>query len=302
MRRLALVFCTVALALPGSALASTLSRSGNTLIYTAAPGEANDVSISLTADEYDVQNFGFDTLTVDPSLGCQSICTNPGLTDVSVSLGDGNDKYTGSTTVPETIDGGEGDDQIFASHATMHGGAGNDSLKSGVGPNFLDGGPGDDLLDPFPGDTVDCGGGGNDRFVDVAPPGLKLANCGSGPSVTARIPRVRLRSFLRGGLKIGVACDKPCAIQWFMQPADRKTARRVHTGCGCIARHFFRHNADGQLELAPAGPQSFLVTVLGSATKKALGKAHSIKVKLIVLAQDSLGVQRRAAKVFSVKR
>jgi Ca2+-binding RTX toxin-like protein len=303
VRRVAVIGCALALALPAHALASTLSRSGNTLVYTAAPGEANDISISVTPDGYSVENFGSDILTVDSSLGgCQSTCPNPGLTDVSVDLGDGNDKYTGATTVPETINGGDGDDQIFASHATMHGGPGNDSLKSGVGPNFLDGGPGDDLLDPFSGDTVDCGGGGNDRFVDQAPPGLKLLNCGSGPTVTARIPHIKLRSFLRGGLKISLSCDTPCAIQWFMQGADRRTKLRVHTGCGCLARHFFRHDADGTLALAPPGPQAFPVRVLGTATKKALGRARSIKVRLLVTAQDSLGVQRRIGRVFSVKR
>src|ERR1700750_385038 len=110
MRRVALALSVYALSLPATASGSTLSLSGNTLIYSAAPGETNDVSISVSASTYDVLNRGSDTLTLDPSTGdCQNSCPNPGITAVTVDLGDGNDKYRGSPSPPETINGGDGD-------------------------------------------------------------------------------------------------------------------------------------------------------------------------------------------------
>jgi hemolysin type calcium-binding protein len=304
--RARLIVSLAALALGAAAdpsLASTLTKSGTTLVYTAAPGEINDVSISAGGGTYSVLNRGSDTLTIDPSLGdCESSCPAPDITAVSVDLGDGNDKYTGGGTASHTINGGDGDDTIFSAHATMHGGPGNDLLRGGVGPNVLDGGPGDDRLDPFPDDTIDCSGGGNDQMLQPAADTMKFVNCGSGPNVTVSVSRVKLGKFLRGGQTVTINCDKPCAVTWAMGGADRKTKARVHTGCGCIARHFYSSHGDGTLIFAPPGPQTFSVKVLGTATKKALRKARTIKIKLFVTVQDSLGIQRRLSKTFVVKR
>lgn len=285
------------------AWASTLSKSGTTLVYTAAPGETNDVSISAGGGYYNVLNRGSDTLTLDPSTGdCESSCPAPDITAVSVDLGDGNDKYTGGGTAAHTINGGDGDDTIFSAHATMHGGPGNDLLRGGIGPNLLDGGPGDDQLDPFGDDTIDCSGGGNDVMLEPASPTMKFVNCGSGPNVTISVSRVKLGKFLRGGQTVTITCDKPCALTWAMGGADRKTKSRVHTGCACIARHLYSTTPDGHLRFAPPGPQTFNVKVLGTATKKALRKARTIKILLKVTVQDSLGIQRRLSKTFVVKR
>ena len=303
LRVIAPLLAVAVAAAADDALASTLSKSGTTLVYTAAPGESNDVSISAGGGTYSVLNRGSDTLTLDPSVGdCESSCPAPEITAVSVDLGDGNDKYTGGGTASHTINGGDGDDTIFSAHATMHGGPGNDLLRSGVGPNVLDGGPGDDRLDPFPDDTIDCSGGGNDVVLRPVANAVKFVNCGSGPNVTVSVSRVKLGKFLRGGQTVTISCDKPCAINWAMGGADRKTQSKVHTGCACIARHSFITTRDGNLSYAPPGPQVFNVKVLGQATKKALRKSRTIKIKLNVIAQDSLGIQRRLSKTFVVKR
>ena len=87
-----------------------------------------------------------------------------------------------------------------------------------------------------------------------------------------------------------------------MVGGNRATKRRVHTVCDCLARHYFSHNGDGTLALAPPGPQTFAVGILGAATKKALRKARSLKIRLNAIAQDGLGRQGQVSKVFTVKR
>src|SRR5256885_537127 len=80
-----------------AAVASTFAKSGSTLVFTAAPGETNDVQISHAQDgTYALSDA--DRATFDPSTGCD--------------LGDGDDTYIASGPVSQTVHGGDGNDKV----------------------------------------------------------------------------------------------------------------------------------------------------------------------------------------------
>jgi Ca2+-binding RTX toxin-like protein len=85
---------------------------------------------------------------------------------VIVNCGDGNDQvYLGSIGVPARIDGGAGDDNLYASDKsdTVLGGDGNDLLTGLDGNDSLDGGAGDDSISCGTGNDTVFAGEGNDR-------------------------------------------------------------------------------------------------------------------------------------------
>jgi hypothetical protein len=171
----AVVLCAVFLALPSSAHAATLVKSGSTLTYTAAPGRASTVTFRVL----DPGNPG--TVRVeragdgDPiqATGCvpagqDFTCT--GIERIVAALGDGTDRADASTfTGPIAFDGGPGADQLFGGAAAdaLDGGDGDDVLDGGAGTDTISGNAGDDALNGGTGADALSGGAGLDAATHV---------------------------------------------------------------------------------------------------------------------------------------
>lgn len=222
-----------ALALPAAASAATASVEEGTipeggtfpvLRYTAAPGEANRVTVNIAPDgrSATVGDLG---AAITPGTGCSSV--SPGLvrcdvpsgrsiTEFVIELGDGDDRAAGMAPPQNSVrvDGGAGNDMLdsagFASGGgvLLAGGAGNDALSGGAanedlvgggGADRLSGGPGDDRLD---GSGETAGG----RDVEDATPASDVLDGGTGRDA-ANYPerRVRLRLDLQDPLHAGAA-------------------------------------------------------------------------------------------------
>jgi Ca2+-binding RTX toxin-like protein len=171
---------------PAVAGASTVTG-GSLLWFDAAPGEQNDVTVTVDNGRYLVADTGA-SLTAGPK--CDQVDAHHASCDTGppdfpnqplrarVNLGDGNDVFHGGDE-QDTVDGGNGNDEI-------HGGAGADRLSGGPGNDLLDGGGGDthhrfdpayanavsgaypDILDGGPGADLIQGGGGDFDRVDYS--------------------------------------------------------------------------------------------------------------------------------------
>lgn len=154
LRSTALAIVLVAL-MAGSAVAGTVSVSSTstpaskyepgltyeTVSYVAAPGEGNELYVTLDAGVLTVS----DLAGVQAGPGCepasirQARCPIPhGLADLTVSLGDENDRFT--TTLSASVAGGGGDDTLQAQR--LDGGPGDDVLRG----QEVEGGPGADTI------------------------------------------------------------------------------------------------------------------------------------------------------------
>ncbi len=183
------IACSAALIVPATASAAgTTAVTGGVLTYTATGAGANDLAISFVNGYYVLADPGGGTL--GPGAGCQADgphqvkCGWPGVTSVSVDLGDGNDTLTTSLAItPITAHGGRGND-------TLTGGGSSDTLDGGAGVDTLNGGAGSDTITARDGeaDTVTCG---SDTDSVVADPGDSVAadcegvDTGAGPLVAA---------------------------------------------------------------------------------------------------------------------
>jgi Ca2+-binding RTX toxin-like protein len=173
-------------AVPAQASTARLDRTGSTLdlVYEAAPGEANGVTVSGEATGGDTTALIVrDLAGVQPGPGCERPdpadaahvrCPVPGgstAESFQARLGDGNDSLVllpTAVALVGNVDGGAGNDRIVSS-GTMTGGPGNDRLRGGdIGDLFDEGDPGNGS------DTIIGGGGadhlsyeGRRRSVDV---------------------------------------------------------------------------------------------------------------------------------------
>jgi Ca2+-binding RTX toxin-like protein len=172
MRRLLLpLAAAAALAVPAAAQAGTLSVSGTTITYQAAPGEANFVTVNwgnvgAGPDFIPVLDDHAPITAIPPCVSddvgarCESAGPNP---TWIVHLGDGNDIA------------GSSNDHATGHHVELYGEEGDDDLESDGSSDRLDGGPGNDELtadedDAGPGDVV-VGGPGEDTLQTGNPTG-----------------------------------------------------------------------------------------------------------------------------------
>jgi Ca2+-binding RTX toxin-like protein len=149
------VLCVLAV-LPATALGGTASVSIKRVFFAAAPGEVNNLGVSLSGTDYVLTDSG---AAVAAGPGCSAsgntaVCAATAIIGLTVSGGDGADSLTNSTSTPSTLSGGDGND-------ALEGGSGNDTLRGNQGIDTLSAGAGDDLVDVRGdrGDIVNCGAG-----------------------------------------------------------------------------------------------------------------------------------------------
>ena len=180
--RLLLSACALApaLAAPAVAGAATITWEGDTLRYTAAPGEANQTGPWYgVVDESKITISDGYGITVTDSTGgrCTPVadrfeCDVP--KKMIFDLRDGDDYMTWSDgrDIAYEVYAGDGDDDVrgFSSSGTVglrqliDGGAGNDKLDGDAGNDVVRGGPGNDEVDGGAGDDTVEGGDGDDTM------------------------------------------------------------------------------------------------------------------------------------------
>jgi Ca2+-binding RTX toxin-like protein len=150
---------------PAHAAAATVQLVGSKLVYRAAAGQVNNVTVAVATTG--LLSF-HDVVALTPGTGCVAAgatavtCGAPASVTVDIDTGDLNDVITKTSDVGGVLSGGAGDDKISAGPVRagavnrLLGGAGDDVLTGGVNTDELDGGPGADKL---------TGGGGVDTVT-----------------------------------------------------------------------------------------------------------------------------------------
>lgn len=170
-------------ALPASAGASVLTRSGATLYYTAAQGERNDVRVGrdvfLGQQVYTFTDDDAVPITVGGNLcevasGGVGVCTYSGVSATVINVRDQDDTVkiaTGTSLGPvltfNTIIGGRGIDVLTGGSAVdkLKGNNGRDSLRGRKGKDIYKAGRGSDTLQTIDGKAdqmIACGDGRRD--------------------------------------------------------------------------------------------------------------------------------------------
>ncbi|KUL34618.1 calcium-binding protein [Actinoplanes awajinensis] len=138
-------------------------KSGTRVVYTAAAGTTNRVSITRSGTRLVVD----DRVSVKAGAGCKAvkrdktkvICSSSrGWAGITLTLGTGNDVAVNHTNVRLRADGGPGQDRLT-------GGSAVDSLTGGTGNDMLDGASGNDNLYGSDGNDTLYGSTGNDYLI-----------------------------------------------------------------------------------------------------------------------------------------
>jgi len=136
----------------------------------AVTGTVNDDSIALRLKTGDPNTLEVD---VDDNGSADFSFPRADIAELDVFARAGNDlvridETNGAftTTIPTTLDGGAGDDELLggAGAVTLQGGPGRDKLIGGNGAELLLGGSGDDIIDGNKGNDVAFMGPGDDSF------------------------------------------------------------------------------------------------------------------------------------------
>ena len=164
----------ILLTLPLTADGATVAVEGNILRVTAAPGEANELTIAAAPADPAPVDSAAPTFAVHdagaalvPGPGCSpsdigvTCVTAPGPA-IDVGVLDLDDSVAISVAVPARVDGGNGDDRLTGGDAA-------DVLLGGIGADFADGGAGDDVIESRDelSDSAWCGAGRDSVTAEV---------------------------------------------------------------------------------------------------------------------------------------
>ncbi|GAA0478039.1 hypothetical protein Aca07nite_44880 [Actinoplanes capillaceus] len=149
-----------------TAKAEVVGKSGTVVRFTAAAGQANSLSITISGRTITLN----DKVAIKAGKGCKAVkgdktkvkCTTTKKpTGLNVTLSDKDDFVQNYASVPLTANGGSGNDVVF-------GGSGNDILNGGNGVDDVQGGSGNDTLRGGRGDDHVEGGAGKDKLYGEA--------------------------------------------------------------------------------------------------------------------------------------
>ncbi|MDT0343660.1 calcium-binding protein [Streptomyces litchfieldiae] len=163
---------------------------GQSLIYRAGAGQANDLQIMDMPPSADVRRIAFndevpiragDNCTQpDPNDATRVVCELPANADlpggIRVLLGDGDDQFFSDAPGVSTVHAGAGDDELHAHSARVVLGAGGDDML--MGGVVMDGGDGMDHLMGDYRDQYLWGGADNDHIEAFG--GDDFVSAGSG--------------------------------------------------------------------------------------------------------------------------
>ena len=153
----------VAMLAPSAAGAATAGLDGGRLVYAAAAGEQNALTVETGTGSFVLQDPG---ALISPGAGCDAgppshhvTCDATGVDGIQANLGGRNDTLAVDPSVQETViaKGGSGAD-------ALRGGAADDELDGGGAPDDLRGGDGRDTVTGAAGDDSASLGAGRDRF------------------------------------------------------------------------------------------------------------------------------------------
>jgi Ca2+-binding RTX toxin-like protein len=255
MRRSVLATLVLALALPASASAATLTVSGGSLSFQAARGEANDMDVRDLFDP--ARGHGLTVTDTGAPLAADPACdAGPPLLcpvgPVLVHLGDrGDHARVVSTDDATSVWGENGNDEI---------------LSSGL-ESLANGGPGDDLVQVNSNsDALAYGGTGNDR-IEAGSSFRALAYGQSGNDLIIHEPSVH--AILAGGPGNDAVIGLPHAfggLEAHGGPGTDVLAVQATGGSGAIARWTLSGDDGNDLIAGGPGPD----TVSGGAGSDAI--------------------------------
>jgi RTX calcium-binding nonapeptide repeat (4 copies) len=182
-----LIAALVSLAAPAAAEAGTLSRDGNTIVFTDVAADAVNMVAVYKIDGSDSIFIGDSNTTLsDSGSGCQDegadtfSCSN--VAAVRIALGGASDELHADggvgdapPDVPIAVDGGEGNDNMHTGplNDDLRGGPGTDNLTANAGNDMLDGGFDADYLEGgADGDLVSYAARTEPIGIDFGAPGL----------------------------------------------------------------------------------------------------------------------------------
>ena len=259
-RLAAVVFIAAFVALSAQACAGTVSEQwvagGRAVVYDAAPGEYNELSIMLQSGQFTIQDGTLgtrDTLYVQAQPPCEhdqtpqpstglidAFCPASGVSRIAVVVGDGNDFVSiggmTSTDYPSAIDAGDGADRVWGGPQddVIHGGAGNDTLTGNAGRDELFGDAGDDVIDAADGvpDRIFCGTGYD--IVQADPVDSVAADCEQ-VDIVGSPPPAALPQVAGAGLMASIDCPATCRARSELLLTGARPGRR-RLGSGQAAR------------------------------------------------------------------